>query len=151
MDSFLASAQKLEIEGLLGGNEENSSIQDEIKQNQIKDDFLYQQVEEKQIVRMEQTSSLVMRRQQPRPSQKNVTTFDVGSWSPEEIEKKTRDLYEKGDGVYSCQACEYKTSDNRNIKRHIEVHFEGLSYTCTLCNKEFRSKNSLIKHKSIIH
>ena len=85
LDSFLESAQKLEIEGLLGGNEEDlneetSSIQEEIKSNQIKDDFHYQQVEEKQIVRMEQT---VKRRQPQRPSYNQVATFDVRSSTPE--------------------------------------------------------------------
>ena len=98
---------------------------------------------------MEQT---VKRRPPQRPSQNKVTTFDVQSCTPEEIEKKTRELYVKKDGVFSCLACEYTTSsDSAKIKRHIEVHFEGLSYPCSVCNKEFRSKNSLVKHKSIIH
>ena len=97
---------------------------------------------------MEQT---VKRRLPQRPSQNKVTTFDVQSCTPEEIERKTREVYEKKDGVFSCLACEYTSSDRAKIKRHIEVHFEGLSYPCSVCNKEFRSKNSLVKHKSMIH
>ena len=151
LDSFLESAEKLEIEGLIGGNkdhlnEENTSLQDEIKPDQTNKEFHYQQVEEKQIVRMEQT---VKRRQSQRLTQ--VTTFDVRSCTPEEIEQKTRELYENRDGVFSCLVCEHTASDSSNIKRHVEVHLEGLSYQCTVCNKEFRSKNSLVKHKSIFH
>ena len=156
LDSFLESAQKLEVEGMLGLDdnednlyEENSSVQDEVKPDQTRND--YQQVDEKQIAMMEQTVSYVQRKRCAKPSQNNVQTFDVGSYTPEEIEKKTRELYEKIDGVFSCQACEHTTLHESKMKRHIEIHFEGLSYPCTLCNKEFRSKNSLVKHSSTTH
>ena len=69
--------------------------------------------------------------------------FNVESLTPEEIEKKTANLYQKKDGVFTCLACLAWT-----MKIHIGVHFDGLSYTCSLCNKEFRSKKSLITHKS---
>ena len=156
LDSFLESAQKLEVEGLLNtnngddSNEEKALIQDEAESVQTYDDLHFQQVEKKQIVKMGHTVSNV-RRRQLRSFPNDKTKFDVGSCTPEEIEEKIKNLYEKNNGVFRCLACEYTTSDNRNIKRHIEVHFEGLSYPCTLCNKEFRSKNSLGKHISILH
>ena len=68
-----------------------------------------------------------------------------------EIEKKTADLYQKKDGVFSCLACNYTWSGRNGtwtMKRHIEVHLDGLSYQCSFCNKEFRSKSSLMTHKS---
>ena len=152
LDSFLESAQKLEIEGVLGVNEdhlneENTSLQDEIKPDQTNEDFHYEQVEEKQIVRMEQT----VKRRQPQRQGNQVTTFDVRSCTPEEIEKKIRQLYERKYGVFSCLACDHTANDGSNIKRHIEVHLEGLSYPCTECNKEFRTKNRLGSHKSSYH
>ena len=157
LDSFLESAQKLEIEGLLNTvndddiNEEK--IQDEVIPEQKYENYYYQQVEETQIVKTDRTVSNITRRQNLRSAQNDVTKFDVGSCTPEEIEKKTIDLYEKRDGVFSCLACEYTTSklDCYKMKRHIEVHFKGLSYPCSVCNKEFRSKNSLVKHKNMIH
>ena len=146
LDSFLESAQKLEVEGLLGGDEENNE-EDILKPDEGMQD-LNMELEEKQIVKIDQTQT----RRHSRIALNNITKINVGSWTPEEIEKKTKDLYEKKDGVFSCLACEYTTtSDSAKIKRHIEVHFDGLSYTCTFCNKQFRSKNSLIKHKSTVH
>ena len=103
------------------------------------------------MVKIDQTLSHVTRKQSSRPTQKDVTKFDVGTLTPEEIEKKTTDLFEKKDGFFYCLACDYKIQYESKMRRHIEVHFEGLSYTCTLCNKEFRSKNSLNKHRSTIH
>ena len=143
LDSFLESAQKLEVEGLLGGDEENNE-EDILKPDEGMQD-LNMELEEKQIVKIDQTQT----RRHSRTALNDITKFNVGSWTPEEIEKKTKDLYEKRDGVFSCLAYEYTTTTQ--IKRHIEVHFDGLSYTCTFCNKQFRSKNSLIKHKSTVH
>ena len=153
LDSFLESAQKLEVEGLLNtDNDEeitDEKIQDEVIPEQKYENYHYQQVEETQIVKTDRTVSNITRRQSLRSSQNDVTKFDVGSCTPEEIEDKIRNLYEKKDGVFRCLACGYTTKEK--IKRHIEVHFEGLSYPCSVCNKEFRSKNSLVKHKSMIH
>jgi hypothetical protein len=70
----------------------------------------------------------------------------------EEIEIKKKELYQKIDGIWSCMACSYTTTNkSSDIKKHVETHLDGLCYTCTLCNKEFRLKDSLAKHKYEIH
>jgi len=40
-----------------------------------------------------------------------------------------------------------KEEDLRNMRRHVEVHIDGLSYQCTLCDKTFRSKQALADHR----
>ena len=131
LDSFLESAHKLEVEGLLGGNEENNK-EDIVKPDEGMQDLDYE-LEEKPIVKIDQAQ----RRQHPRTTLNDITKFDVSSLTPGEIEQKTRDLYEKKDGVFNCLACEYTSQQSGHMKRHIEVHFEGLSYSC-FCGKEFR-------------
>ena len=153
LDSFLESAQKLEVEGLLSGKDDHE-IKDESTLDINNDNFHRDLTEDKQIVNMEKTFK--PRRQQPRApryiTNKSITKFDVSSMTSEEIERKKEDLIEKNDGGWSCLACDYSTSINSStMKKHIETHFEGLSYTCTLCNKEFRSKHSLTNHKSTFH
>ena len=39
----------------------------------------------------------------------------------------------------------------RNMRNHIETHMDGLSYKCPICDKTFRSKNSLSSHKTLYH
>ena len=72
------------------------------------DEFIMpdQQAEEKKIAKVEKTVSFITKRQHNSRPALDVTKFDVGSWTPEEIEQKTLDLYEKKDGVFSCLACD---------------------------------------------
>ena len=154
LDSFLESAQKLEVEGLLGDHQDAQKVNRSEEHNPIEnymssDEFSSQQPEEKQIVKMQTTNT---RRQNFGRTTNDTVKFDVRSMTQDEIEWKTESLYEKKDGVWRCLACDYTSTFNSGtVKRHVETHFEGLSYTCTLCSKEFRSLHSLYKHKSKAH
>ena len=37
------------------------------------------------------------------------------------------------------------------MRNHVETHLVGLSYTCTTCNKEIKSRTSLQTHISVWH
>ena len=156
LDSFLESAQKLEVEGLLTDNEDNNdnekiSKPDESMLELNIEDIQYHQEEKNQLEKIDQAPN---RRKQSKASQNDFTKFDVGSLTPEEIKRKTLELFEKKDGDFKCLSCDFTSSGGRGnwlMKRHIEVHFDGLSYPCTLCNKEFRYKNSLVYHKITTH
>ena len=134
LDNFLESAQKLEIDGLLG---------------EIKDD----ENEYKEIARLHENTPVRPRNYHIDVSSNNqVAKIDVGSMSAEEIERKKNELYQKIDGVWSCLACSYTAKDRKdNVRKHVETHIDGLCYTCPLCNKEFRSKDSLSNHKYLKH
>ena len=160
LDSFLDSAQKLEIEGLLGGNQdchENSNhfylnghpVEEKI--DLVHGEQKYHQPEEKGLVEKIMNSPIYSKRQYSRTNSNIVERIDVSSMTPEETEEKKKELYQKTDGTWNCLACDYSNRDRYNIKRHIETHIDGLSYTCTLCNKEFRLKDSLNCHISRSH
>ena len=72
-----------------------------------------------------------------------------------EVEKKINEnIIKNEDRSLTCRLCGVtKSNKNRTaeMKRHIEVHIEGISYPCQLCNKSFRSSTSLIMHKSRNH
>ena len=93
-----------------------------------------------------------MKQKSYRVPKNDITKFDVGSMTSEEVEEKIKELYQKVDGVWECLACNYTSSNkSSHVRRHIEIHLDGLSYTCNMCNKEFRSKSYLTTHKYTHH
>ena len=165
MDSFLQSTQKLEITGLIGGDEVSNETKNEdasIRQNQTPvQNMNIKSKEEEVFISKDTSSSLVTtcdtvdvshRRQYSRAPTTDGTMIYVGNMTPEEIEGKTKELYQKIEGVWTCLHCG-KTSPGPkcNIRFHVETHMDGLCYTCNICNKDFRSKNAFNLHKSRYH
>ena len=154
LDSFLESAQKLEIEGLLGGNENEESHENMNEWKQEDKEYLQQancghfaQAEEKGLVILNNEVDISKRPYARAP--KETENIDVGSLSTEEIDKRMRELYERTDEGWRCLMCDYTNKNPRSssMRMHIETHLDGLVYTCNLCSKEFRSRNALNTHK----
>lgn len=150
LDSFLESAQKLEIEGLIGQENMAQDLEtpDENEEEQ-EEQIVFP--EAKQIVGINDNNKVIQRRRYARPTTSDVAKTDVTSFNPKQIEEKIRELYDKRDGVWRCVACDYNTTNNGNVRKHVETHIIGLSYSCNLCNKEFRLRNSLNLHRYSVH
>lgn len=150
-NNFLESAQKLEIEGLLGDNTDQE--QHSLRENnivEIKDD----ENEYKETARLHENTPVRQRNYQREVSSNShvakvnvgsmsaetetLMSFSPSSMSAEEIETRKNELYQEIDGVWRCLACSYTTKYASNVRKHVETHIEGLCYTCPHCNKEFR-------------
>ena len=149
LDSFLESAQKLEIEGLLGGgNEDNvDGVKYQNDETVQLETFTAEPATDGSLIKMD--SMAQKHRRQFRAAQTDVAKLDVGSMTSEEVEEKRKELYQRIDGGWSCLACAYTSTSIRSsqIRLHVETHIDGLSYTCDMCNKEFRSRYKLYDHK----
>ena len=152
LDSFLESAQKLEIEGLMGMIQEYADKNQDIDIKQEEQDSYYT-TEAKPIVQKDNKLELKTQRRYSRPSStsSDVARIDVTSLNAEEVEQKIKELYEKVDGVWACMTCDYTSTKRFNVRKHVDKHIDGLSYSCNLCDKEFRSSNSFYAHKSTAH
>ena len=74
------------------------------------------------------------------------------SSSVDEIEQKVLEYLGKNlNGDYMCNICGKVLGKRINTKRHIETHLDGISVFCNVCEKQFRSRNSLNVHKTIYH
>ena len=154
LDSFLESAQKLEIEGLIGQENMDQDLETPNEnEEELEEQIVFPAAVAKQIVGINDNNKVIQRRKYGRPtSSEAVAKIDVTSYNSEQIEEKIKELYEKIEEIWFCTFCDYTTTTNSsNIRRHVERHIDGLSYNCYLCNKEFRSRDILSKHKYTHH
>ena len=150
LDSFLESAQKLEIEGLIGpeGTAEDTLHENEFYQEE---ENVIPSAQTKKKKKMNDNKEVITRRQNRKPPNSDASKIDVTSFTSEEIKERIKELYQRIDGVSSCMVCDYTSTYSSHVKKHVEKHMDGLSYSCNLCNKEFRLIDSLSRHKSTIH
>ena len=148
LSNFLESAEKLEVEGLLGNNQdchENSDNEQSLnpepdvqptdkKQNRISDD----------------TTSPTTKRL---PKDHGIIKVGLLTKLTEEMNKKMKELYEKTEDGWRCLACKYTTTAKKssNIRMHAETHMDGLCFNCNLCNRDFKTRNNLNQHKNNFH
>ena len=154
---FLDSGKKLEIEGLFNLHQERTHSSDEQDNDDPLDDLPPsppspdddQHIEMEDIkpeIKLKCNTPTQSRRQYSNGLPIDDAVFNASSMTAEEVKMKKKDLYKKVEGAWKCLVCNYATKDRSNIKKHIEKHIEGLSYACTACSKEFKTKNALLAH-----
>ena len=150
LDSFLEVAQKLRIEGLITSPDDDEEISDikheaPVEKSQ-KPKVTTQDIE---VFGSDEMDGEKVIRMNSRPEKGVITVATVHDNSAaEDIIRKN---LVKEDGCYRCNVCDFSRKDKTDVTRHIETHIEGLSYSCSVCHKTFRSRNSLQNHKSIYH
>ena len=159
LDSFLESAQRLEILGLLGDASEDpneqqvdnhfqkdgsESVHEEDKTTYMEDFKNINVPKERVLVRTTNTGLVARSRQEA-----DLPRIDVGDMTPDEIDAKIKSLYQRIDGVWTCLECNKTAVNSSNIRIHVETHIDGLCYTCKICSKEFRSKYNLYDHHKV--
>ena len=74
--------------------------------------------------------------------------MSVNAVNTYEIDKQIEELIEKvGIKQYKCKPCGKISTQKCNANEHAEVHIEGLSFSCHMCEKAFRSRSSLRNHR----
>ena len=153
LDSFLDSAQKLKVEGLLSYEtkqrdefqEENESYMsthmNEINEEQIKEEWDNNQDMASQSLVTSET----------KVDSGSRFRYVLDSQTNSEVKSKIKEILTKSDGQLTCTVCGKIGNNNSNMQKHAETHIEGLSYPCEFCEKTFRSYNALKTHTSRSH
>ena len=146
LENFLHVAQKLKIEGLIGKGphyEDDVISEDEAVESHIKNE-LQDSIEHKIIKTPRKTKTL---------REKNIvhpTALVNHQSSPiEDLKAVVDELFEKDGEQFICKTCGKVANRNSDIRKHVEIHIEGLSFECQFCGKSFRSRVILKQHKRI--
>ena len=137
LDKFLAIANRLQLNGLIGGE----TTEDE------------QQFEDKQEIECPQPSQIQVQdlpnaNLKKNPAVKKQQTIEKRIVAVNEnYELQLKQAFDENvetlsNGSLSCKICGKVTTGTcrtGNMKIHLEVHIEGLSFDCKYCDKTFRS------------
>ena len=138
LDSFLATAKRFQLEGLNQGKEGDEEMT-HVKNENIEDGLM----------------PLVSNSENDSKSEKKERTISFQSFNFEniaELDKKIEEFITRQlDGTYQCTTCGKISKAKKDIKEHVEVHFDGLSFPCRYCDKSLRSRASLRVHISTLH
>ena len=142
LETFLALAEELELEGLSGNPEEVAQENESVHNpNQRKPETgpekdIRETTSGKNKKTISNTSLMEVRYQ---TKQDTIISSDTSA--------TIESLIGGQPGALFCTQCGYKSGKRSNMKEHVEKHIEGLEYPCTSCKKVFRSSLSLRNHK----
>merc|ERR1712129_110684 len=52
---------------------------------------------------------------------------------------------------YQCTTCNKFSKNKQNLKKHVEIHMEGLSFPCQLCDRTYKTRNTFHSHMYTKH
>ena len=67
------------------------------------------------------------------------------------LDAKIDSLITSTEGELICLICGKRSTVRQNIRNHVETHIEGIVFTCDICMKPYKTRNSLNVHKSLHH
>ena len=137
----------MKIEGLIKGAEDSntSGLQNEQMFENIHEESAGQDFEAVSSNRKDVSTV----RRKNRCKSENMLAVSVSDHAG--VDQAIQVYLERGDGTYHCRVCQYSRKSKSDVKKHIETHIEGLSYSCSECAKTFRSRDSLKNHKYLFH
>ena len=82
----------------------------------------------------------------------NFLLFLVQVSDLQELDQAIDNLVIKlGDGDYRCSACGKISAKYHVVRAHCETHIETAGFSCEVCQKVFKTRNSFRVHKSLKH
>ena len=147
LDGFLDVAQKLKIQGLIGSHEKEGKgylEQDQAAEEyEITKEYSNTYFEEKTVENEYGLKSFNTR----------AVCLPTSSKSSiyEEAKRAVDDIVIKVDDFWMCKTCNKTAKTTSQIRKHAEIHIEGLSFPCHSCGDSFRSRIQLGDHKRSQH
>ena len=152
LDKFLTVAEKLKIDGLIGGQE--GKIEDPEATKQEENLEIYEE-DSSANTESSKDKDIQPRRFKVNSYARRDRTISAvaqqGTNVYEEAKKAVDQLVMKVGETWVCKTCNKSTQYSTAIRKHAEIHIEGLSFPCQLCGDTFRSRYNLANHRFTKH
>ena len=157
LDRFMAIGQRLKLEGLLTENdtkhtnEEQEAEETYIEGNQFVETMMDQSdsFDNKIEVEVNQNRNVKTKKYE-NASTKTIIATNIDNEADVD-QMIIENIAENEDGKKCCGVCGKTSKTTQDLKRHVETHIDGLSFSCQKCDKTFRSRESRRRHIMIIH
>ena len=154
LDRFLSVAQRFRLEGLLSDkNESDHNMSEDTESRYIESEIINDKDKGIHLKR-----KMAKNNCPPVTSSRDVGKIEnvvvpISAEEMKDLETKISQYLERcEDGKFRCTLCGKTATQKIEIKDHVEgVHLEGISVPCPQCDKTFRSRVNLRKHKSRVH
>ena len=142
--NFFSTAQKLKIDGLIGGEARGN-------EQKFKSVEPFENMEEGEIE--EVNTEMSIKRENKISNERNYekTVALANTTTLEETKKVVDEMIVRDGDSWLCKTCNKTTKSNSQIRKHAERHIEGLYFPCLICGKTFRLRLQLSKHKFMEH
>ena len=162
LDGFLALAEDLQLKGLSGHQPDSSGentqqitnppTQSIVSKISAKKDHIFIQSDLKEATNTVSDSDNEYNSIVPVDVENSMMKIEANT---DDLEAQIGSMMEKisyEDYSWKCKACGKMTKGSATqMKRHVEIHLEGVSYPCNKCGKVSRSNMGLINHMSRHH
>ena len=145
LDNFLNVAQRLHIEGLMGGSPPSEG--DALSKDEHMESTTTKFQETVENVKLKSPTSKILK---PQYEKNNVisTTLVNQLSSIDDVKATVEELINCDGDSWICKNCGKRSSRKTDMRKHVEIHIEGLSFGCQLCGQTFRSRIKLNNHKT---
>ena len=147
LNSFLDVAQKLKINGLIGvGTEDNKGIlgKEDYRESDKETHRRFEEETSLSIGKKDRTRKMEFKENKAERIVSVITQHDTNVY--EEAKRAVDEILIKDGDNWVCKVCNKSSTRNSDMRKHAELHIEGLSFPC-LCGDTFRSRKQLINHK----
>ena len=153
LNNFLETAQELGVKGLLGNGKDEEERKQEIDIKDVK-------IRSKEISGSCNASSenvvvsLVDFEDDFEHNHSDLVQAPQNNYQldpNQDLDFQIETMLMKNGGAWQCKVCGKTTNQKRDLKRHAEMHIDGVSHLCGFCDKTFRTRNYLRMHKQRKH
>ena len=143
LDRFLTIAERLKLEGLISPGELEST------DGKLEDKTCIDAENSKDVY------DLMSSKQKPEYDENKTVLIQSENLSNKELNEKLNELFtENIPGEYICNFCHKVVKGVKNkshMRDHVEVHVDGLQFSCNFCTKSYRSRSVLRSHVNQHH
>ena len=148
IEKFLDFAFKLKIHGLIP-NENSLQQQKGVNTSKTFHETKSEHVKKKPSV--ENINSDQKPKVDVKQEQREYGLVALPGQKNESLNESLAELMSYEEGGWSCKACGKVFTIKHNLKRHAEIHVEGIQYECKQCHKVMSNKTAYHNHTSRVH